>query len=379
MPQNLAIISNSAFSVVNFRKRLIKDIIAKGWKVTILAPDFNSYFRGILKKIGAVPVDIQMARTGLNPMGDIYSFVKLVRILKSIAPDITFSYGIKPVIHGLTASRMAGIPKRFGMVAGLGTLYVNSDKNPTVKSRFLKSTANLLYKISIKSANKVFFHNPDDIRLFEHKKIIEKGKSVLLNGSGVDIEYYQSDHFQTDPVTFTLVSRLIKEKGIHEFVECARFLKEKYRDRTLRFILLGDTDLNPNSVESDQLYKWVEDKIIEWPGHVEEVKHWLEETSVFVLPTYYREGTPKSILEAMAMGRPVVTTDSPGCREAVKDGINGLYVPPRDSESIAAACEKFIRNPDLIEKMGRESRKIATEKYDIRDVNEQMLSVMGIT
>lgn len=377
MPE-IAIISNSAFSVVNFRKQLIEDIRARGWETYVLAPDFNEDFRSILAEIGAVTVDIRMSRTGLNPVGDSLTLVNLVKELRNISPDITFSYGIKPVVYGVVASRWAGVPDRYAMVAGLGTLYVENGHTRNVKNKLLRKTADLMYRFSLKSARKVFFHNPDDIRLFETTNIIGPEKSVLINGSGVDTEYYRTDTVQTDPPTFTLASRLIKEKGIIEFVECARRLKEKYPDLPPRFILLGDTDLNPNSIDRNRLEQWAREEIVEWPGHVDDVKPWLEKTSVFVLPTYYREGTPKSILEAMSMGRAVITTDTPGCRETVRHAVNGFFVPPENPGALVEACERFIQNPGLIGRMGRKSREMAVQKYDIRKVNRTILAEMGL-
>jgi glycosyltransferase involved in cell wall biosynthesis len=342
-----------------------------------LAPDFINDQRKQLRNIGATPVDIYMDRTGQNVFKDLASIYNLIKKLKEIDPDITFSYGIKPVVYGLWASRLAGVEHRYAMVAGLGTLYVERDEG-TLKDKLSRKLADYLYGYSLPFADRVFFQNPDDIQLFIENNLISKEKPFLINGSGVDIEHYRSSNYQKDPIRFTLVSRLIKEKGIYEFVEVARKVKQRYPQKTIKFTLLGDVDSNPNSVQIPELKAWVEEGIIEWPGHVDNVKEWLEKTSVFVLPTYYREGTPKSILEAMAMSRPIITTDMPGCREAVEDGKNGFLISPKDVSALSGAMAKFIQKPSLIKSMGLESREIAVNRYDVKKVNERILTQMNI-
>jgi len=375
--KKIAIISNSAFSLVNFRSHFIRELTNRGYQVFALAPDYIDDFRTQIEEAGAKPVDIFMERTGLNIAKDIGAVYSIYRTIKKLKPEVTFSYGIKPVIYGLWASRLAKVKNQFAMIAGLGTVYVERE-NASLKEISTKKIANLLYKTSLQFADTVFFQNPDDIQLFVENDMVEGEKTQLINGSGVDTKYYSTSKVQQDPITFTLVSRLIKEKGIYEFVGAARALKAKYPQKDIRFILLGDVDANPNSVQKTELESWVNEDIITWPGHVSNVKEWLEKTSVFVLPTYYREGTPKSILEAMSMGRPVITTDMPGCREAVKDGENGFLISPKDVTALISAMSTFIETPILIASMGKISREVALEKYDVRMVNEDIFKGMGI-
>lgn len=373
----IAIISNSAFSLVNFRSHFIKALVDTGSEVFALAPDFTDGFRSQIEKAGATPTDIFIERTGQNIIKDIGAVYSIYKTLRRLKPDITFSYGIKPVIYGLWASRLAKVEKRYAMVAGLGTVYVKRE-NATLKDNVTKRAANLLYKSGLQFADQVFFQNPDDIRLFVENNVINQDITTLINGSGVDVEYYRSTDAQQDGVTFTLVSRLIKEKGVYEFVESARILKEKYPRKDIDFILLGDVDANPNSVAKSELESWVDQGIIKWPGHVNNVKDWLDRTSVFVLPTYYREGTPKSILEAMSMGLPVITTDMPGCREAVTNGENGFLISPKNKSELTNTMAKFIEAPYLMASMGSKGREIAEEKYDVRKVNNDLLAGMGL-
>lgn len=371
--KKIAIISNSAFSTVNFRKRLIEDLTANGWTVYVLAPDFNNKYRNILEAAGAIPVDIRMVRTGMNPAGDLRSLYSLATTLKRISPDATFSYGIKPVIYGLIASRIASVSNRYAMIAGLGLLYV--DQEPLSRRRkFLKWMANLMYTFSLRYAEKVFFQNFEDIDLFVGKNMIPGNKAVKLNGTGVDIDEFKPAMAERGTVTFILVSRLIKEKGIYDYVEAANRIKKNQPG--VAFILLGDRDENPNSVELSDLKKWVAEGVIEWPGHVDDVRPWLRKSSVFVLPTYYREGIPKSILEAMAMGLPVITTDIPGCREAVIDGVNGILIPPKDIESLTKAMTCFITEPEQVQMMGAKSRLRAKEFFDVTEVNKKIIDII---
>lgn len=371
--KNIAIISNSAFSVVNFRSRLIKDITTRGWKVHVLAPDFNDKFRNSLEAIGATPIDIRMARTGVNPLGDLGSLYSLTTTLKRISPDVTFSYGIKPVIYGLIASRLASVQNRYAMVAGLGLLYVDQEQ-VSFRREVLKQMANLMYRFSLRYACKVFFQNFEDIDLFVNKKIVSDKKVIKINGSGVDINEFDLSITESDCVTFILVSRLIREKGIYDFIEAAKRIKMTYPGT--KFILLGDRDLNPKSVKLSELNQWVKEGLIEWPGHVDDVRPWLRKAGVFVLPTYYREGIPRSILEAMAMGKPVITTDIPGCREAVLDGENGFLIKPKDVDSLTKTMEYFIKEPEEIRKMGIKSRKRAEDSFDVTGVNKKIIDII---
>lgn len=375
--KKVVIISNYAHSLVAFRSHLIDDLIGKGCQVYTLAPDYTDKYRNHLEDIGASTIDVYMDRTGYNPYRDLRSLMSLLTILKSIRPDITFSYGIKPVVYGLSASYLLGIENRYAMIAGLGTLYIDKE-NKSMKDSVARVVADSLYRFTLPLADKIFFQNPDDIELFEDKGLVKEGNSILLNGSGVDLDYYESDTITKKPITFTLVARLIKEKGIYEFINAARIIKKKFPARKIRFFLVGDVDSNPNSVERSEIESWLDEGIIEWPGFVDNVKEWLEKTSVFVLPTYYREGTPRSILEAMSMSLPVITTDMPGSKETVEDGRNGFLVQPKNVNQLVGAMEKFINAPSLISKFGLNSRKKAEADYDVKDVNKAIIKEMNM-
>lgn len=375
--KTLAIVSNYAHSLVTFRTHLIKDLSEEECRVYALAPDYTEQYREKIKQVGGTPIDYYMDRTGKNPIKDLISLYSLFKAIRKLNPDITFSYGIKPVVYGLWVSRVLGVEHRYAMVAGLGTLYVES-KNESFKDSISRGLADFLYRFSLPLADKVFFQNPDDISLFEKKGFLKEGDPVLVNGSGVDLDFYKSESISTKPITFTLVARLIKEKGIYEFVKSARILKNKFTSYDIRFILIGDVDSNPSSVNRSEIETWVDEGIVKWPGFVENVEDWLEKTSVFVLPTYYREGTPRSILEAMSMSRPIITTDMPGSRETVVDGENGFLIEPKNVEALVGAMVEFINDPSLVKRFGVKSREKAESEYDVKDVNKAIINEMPI-
>ena len=200
--------------------------------------------------------------------------------------------------------------------------------------------------------------------------------SLCVPGIGVDLQAYHKEKPVTSPVTFILVARLLVQKGIREYVLAARELSKL--SHNVRFLLLGDVDDNPDSLSRDEIQGWVDEGLIEWPGHVDDVRPWLAQSSVVVLPSTYREGLPRSLMEGMAMGRPIITTDTPGCRETVVDGQNGYLVHPREVETLANAMLEFIKQPDLIKTMGDKSRFLAEQRFDVININRKILHNMGI-
>jgi len=240
----------------------------------------------------------------------------------------------------------------------------------------LKNLVKLLYKIALKYNNVVFFQNPDDLNLLLRLRLIkDKNKTLILNGSGINLEKYYFAPLKEKSISFLLIARLIWDKGIYEYIEAARIIKKKYPN--VSFLLLGPNEKNPCAIKKEYIKKWANKGIINYLGEKDDVRPYIANSSVFVLPSY-REGIPRSILEAMAMGRPVITTNSPGCRETVEDGVNGFLVPIKDSKALADRMEKFILNPDLIKQMGNRSREIAEKRFDVYKVNRIILEHMGI-
>jgi glycosyltransferase involved in cell wall biosynthesis len=373
--QSCAIVTNQAFSIVNFRGPLIRDMVAAGVKVYALAPDYDSEMRHLVYELGANPVDLSLAPTGMNPFRDALDVLRLAALLRRLSPDVVLGYFIKPVIYGTLAAWLAGVPLRVMMIEGLGYIFTPSDSSQTKKRKWLRTLASSLYRFSLTHAHKVIFLNRDDIYEFVNAGLVDESKVVNLGGIGVNLVDWPFTQPVSKPLTFLLSARLLREKGIVEYAEAAR--QVKISNPTVRFILLGGFDTNPGRLDQAELDLWVNQGLLEWPGHVE-VKSWLAQASVFVLPSY-REGIPRSTQEAMAMGRAVITTDVPGCRETVDEGINGFLVPVRDVSALANAMLRFVENPSLIGAMGLESRRLAEMRFDVRIINPRLMKILGVS
>ena len=369
--QTLAILSSQAFSISNFRGPLIEALASQGVRIFALAPDFDKNTRAQVKALGAIPIDISMQRAGLNPLTDLLCLVRLFFLLRKLQPDVLLGYFIKPVIFGMTAAWLARIPYRVALIEGLGFVFTS---NASAKRQVLKRIVSGMYKLSLFAANKVVFLNTDDIDEFLAAKLVNSRKIVNLKGIGVNLSTWHSVPTVIEPFTFLLVARLLREKGILEYVEAARLVKAKYPK--VRFILLGALDVNPSSLTQKEVDSWVSEGLIEWPGHVA-VQPWLTQTSVFVLPSY-REGLPRSTQEAMAMARPVITTDVPGCRETVIDNVNGFLVPARDPAALAHAMFKFVEQPELVKPMGQQSRRLAEKYFDGQQKTQDLISILRL-
>jgi glycosyltransferase involved in cell wall biosynthesis len=367
--RSLAILSSQAFSIVNFRGSLISSLSAEGVRIFALAPDYDNKTRDEVKNLGAVPIDISMRRAGFNPFIDLLDMFRLCVVLRKLQPDVMLGYFIKPVIFGMTAGWLAGVPFRVALIEGLGFVFTSST---SVARRALKKLVSGMYRLALLSVDRVVFLNKDDIHDFVSNGLVDSKKVANLQGIGVNLAYWAPAVPVTTPVTFLLAARLLREKGILEYVAAARIVKTKYP--SARFLLLGALDVNPTSLTERELKQWVSEQLVEWPGHVD-VRPWLAQSSVFVLPSY-REGLPRSTQEAMAMARPIITTDVPGCRETVNNGVNGFLIPARNANALAHAMLKFIVNPDLIASMGKESRRIAELRFDGHQKTRTLIDIL---
>jgi len=371
--RTIAIIGNQGSSLLNFRGDLIGDLVARGHVVYALAPQMDADISSALRALGCEPVEFPMARTGTNPITDLKSFLVLCRILSRLKPDVVLGYTAKPAIYGTLAAWLAGIPARFAMIEGLGYIFIPQPAEG-VRKKILRTIVVGLFRFSLRRSRNVFFLNPDDIADFSALGLVRSAQAVNIGGIGVDLDVWRPAPVVLEPVTFLFIGRLLKEKGILDFVAAARRLKASHP--ATRFLLVGGIDENPGSVSHTEVKCWVAEGLLEWPGHVS-VAPWLRQTSVFVLPSY-REGVPRSTQEAMAMGRPVITTDAPGCRETVIHGVNGYLVPPRDPEALERAMQAFVNEPHLITVMGAESRRLAEVRFNVRRVNAMIMEAMGL-
>ncbi len=375
MKKSIVLLSTKVRGHIGFRGSLIQSLAGKGVKVYALASDYDVDSRSEIIRLGAEPVDISMARTGMNPLIDIRDTRRLAKVLRMIAPDVLLCSFIKPVIYGMIAGWLANVPHRVAMIEGLGYVYTDDGIGPNRKKMLLRGIVSALYRFALRRAHRVIFLNLDDLRDFLQWKIVDTNKSTVLGGIGVDLNEWPFVPPVMDPVRFLFVARLLREKGIEQFLEAARRVKKRYP--ATEFVVLGDLDSNPGGIQAIQVQKWVDARVGEWPGYVA-VPPWLKRSSVFVLPSYYREGVPRSTQEAMAMGRPIITTDTPGCRDTVDDGVNGFVVPVRDDKLLADAMMRFIEQPDLIASMGRESRRLAEERFNVHTVNQRLMEILGV-
>ena len=368
----ILIVASAPRSLLNFRGHLIDALLGKGFEVHVAAPGLTSGpYAHRLEAKGCVVHDIPLERAGLNPFSDWKAFVSLCRVMRVVSPTHVLAYTIKPVIYGLIAAFFAGVPNRFALITGLG--YTFSEGSGWLR-RFINRCSRRLYKLALMSAKKVFFQNADDERLFRSLGIVpQRTPSVVVNGSGVDLCEFSPVDLPDRPV-FLLIARLVGSKGVREYAQAA--IKIMASSKSARCLIVGWIDDVPDAIGQDELSSWKEQGIT-YLGKLEDVKPAIAQSMVYVLPSY-REGTPRTVLEAMAMARPIITTDAPGCRETVVEGVNGFLVRPRSVSDIVDAMSKFVDCPDLASRMGAESRRLAEEKYDVHKVNSIMLDCMGI-
>jgi len=349
-------------------REFMENFIRSGAEVIVLAP-FDEMVDHI-RNMGIRCIDIKVSRQGMNPIQEVSTIYNIYRVLSLVRPDVVFNYSIKPVIYGGIAGCFAKDCKIFSMITGLGHLFMDQK----FKYKIIRAIVVPLYRLAMRCNNGVFFQNPDDKTMFSEKNILPVEKGYSINGTGIDLDSFKPEQIGFGKTTFLLMSRLLWSKGIKEYVEASRILKKKYPD--VVFQMLGPIDDNPASISAKHLEQWQREGVIDYLGSTDDVRPYLQRASVFVLPTMYREGRPRSILEAMAMGKPVITSNMVGCKDTVENGKNGFVVPIKNIEKLADAMEKFIDNDELISKMGKRSREIAEAKYSVQEVNQSIHTVM---
>ncbi len=363
----IILVANTSWYLYNFRLPLIKELLSRGYNVFALSPT-DSYVAN-LQKYGIEHININMTRGGINPFEDIFLLLKFIDIYRKYKPDAIQHFTIKPVIYGTIAACVSHIKYIYNMIPGLG--YVFTDNS--LKKFLVRGIVRFLYRKSLYLSKHLYFQNQSDRDYFINHKLVNKEKTSVVPGTGVNtIRFSPGNRKKKNEITFILVARMLWDKGIKEFVEAARILKEKYQNIT--FWLLGPVDRqNPRGILPEQLENWNKEGAIKYLGMTDNVKLYLEKADVIVLPSYYREGIPLSLLEGAAMGMPIVTTDSVGCREVIEEGKNGFLVPIKDPERLSSTMEQFLLNPDLVYLMGKESRKMAVTKFDSRKIVQEIL------
>lgn len=370
-------------SLINFRGPLLRAMVQAGHDVIAAAPTKTPGVPPRLAAMGVRFVPVALSRAGLNPVTDALTLVRLNMLFNREHPDVVLSYTIKPVIYGSLAASWTRVPRIYALITGLGAAFHTAG----IKGRLLRCFAVGMYRVALARCNKVFVQNREIAELFIRESIVAAGKIVVVPGSGVDTRHFTPGSLPSGPPVFLLLARMLRDKGVEEYVAAARLVKKEMPQA--RFLLVGDTDPNPAAIPESQLKQWNEEGVIEYRSAISDVRPLLSACSAYVLPSYH-EGMPRSVLEAMATGRPVITTDTIGCRDTVFDagtpdaagvkwGRNGALVPVREVRSLAAAMIRLGEDPTLAEKMGQQGRLLVERFFDVNQVNALMLSEMEIT
>ncbi len=370
MQPRIAILLNTSWYIYNFRKNLIIALQKAGYNTIAIAPFDNYSIK--LEELGCEYHHLEIDSKSKNPLYDIALLYRMRQVLKKAQPDILLNFTIKPNVYGSLAAQSLGI-KCINNVAGMGTLFTDGFFSRTI----LKT----LFRVSQLKVHTVFFQNPDDLRELTQTHIINKNKSHLLPGSGVNLkEFPYTPLSNKKELVFLLIARMIHPKGIIELVNAGKILQQKgYHNFKIQ--LLGELGVNnPSAISHSEMDQLRKNDFVEYLGKTDNVKAVIQDCSVVVLPSYYREGTPKSLLEALAIGRPIITTNMPGCKETVIDNKNGYICIPKSAEELALRMEEFI-SLDFNQKleMGRQSRKIAEQKYDEQIVINAYLNSISST
>ena len=380
MNQRIILCSNTLWSVVQFRSGVIRALTDQGFDVVCVgeANDFSGLTEKRVEDAGGRFIHLSMDRKGTNPLSDLVYLFRYLKILRDEKPALVINYTIKPVIYGSVATRLLRIPS-FAVITGLGYIFT--------RENLLTHLTRKLYRFSLRFPHRVWFLNDDDREAFVKSRIIAPERAALLPGEGIDTHFYQpipdqfpgADHaaFNKDGFVFLLVGRLLREKGIREYAEAARLVKTE-RGHQVRFRLVGFVDpANPGAISPEELHHWIEEGIIDYGGSTEDIRSEIAGSHCVVLPSY-REGVPRTLLEGAAMGKPIIATDVPGCREVVDNGVNGFLCQPRNSMDL---CEKMLRmiklTPEEREKMGQAGREKVLREFDEKIITTIYLAEIG--
>jgi glycosyltransferase involved in cell wall biosynthesis len=373
-PARVALLGCLSTSLTAFRGRLIGELVARGHEVIGCAADHDPAVVAALRAMGVRFVEVPLDRTGLDPWRDLKSILALRRTFAALRPDVLLAYTMKPMVYGAIAARLAGVPRVYTMVEGLGYAFADGDER---RRRLLRLIQSQLYRVAFTLSSGTFVLNPDDRDFLRRQRLASAGHPlVLLDGIGVELAHYAPTPVPAGPSHFLFIGRLIKDKGVAAFAAAARAVKVLHPDA--RFTVLGGFDTAPGAIDPATVEEWRAEGLIEYAGTTDDVRPFIAAATVFVLPSTYREGVPRSTLEAMAMGRAIVTTDAPGCRETVRHGENGFLVAKHDLHGLVAALCRFAAEPELARTMGAASRRLAETRFDDRVVNRAMIEAMRL-
>jgi glycosyltransferase involved in cell wall biosynthesis len=369
--RKVLLLGSYAPSLINFRGPLIAAMTERGHEVFAAAPDIDSDVAAKLCALGANPVPVVLGRTSLDPIATWRSGRALRALVRQIAPDVMIAYTIKPVVLGAAAARAAGVPFFAAMITGMGYPFLGGLHPKRVAIRL---AAMLMYRRALAASQLVIFQNEDDRADFRRLRLLPAAKpSVIVNGSGVDLGLFEPKPVPEE-ISFLMIARFLRDKGIREFGAAAARLKAEFP--RVRIGLAGWLDESPDSISRAELDSILASGV-EDLGKLTDVRPAIAGAGVYVLPSY-REGTPRTVLEAMAIGRAVITTDAPGCRNTVVEGENGFLVPVQDADALYRAMRRFVDEPELARTMGEASLRLVREKFDVNKVNAAILERTGL-
>jgi glycosyltransferase involved in cell wall biosynthesis len=372
-PRHVVVIGGWAPSLIAFRGPLLAALRAAGHRVTAVAADGDAATTAALAAMGVAFEEVPLARAGLDPRADLRSLWALTAALRRLRPDVVLGYTIKPVIYGGLAGRLARVPRRYALITGLGYVFLGQDR---LARRLLARGVAGLYRAGLGGLDGIFFQNPDDqADLVAAGAVPADVPATIVRGSGVDTDAFAVAPLPGGPIRFLFVGRLLREKGFADFVDMARRVRAEHPEAT--FSALGWLDPNPASYGQAELDAMLSGGDVRYLGETRDVRPFLADAHVLVLPSY-REGTPRSVLEAMSVGRAIITTDVPGCRETIVDGEHGLLVPVRDGAALARAGLMLAGDRAMLARMATAARARAVELYDARAVAAHMLRVMEL-
>lgn len=368
-PRALLVVNSADFFLSH---RLPVAVAARdaGFEVHVATPAAQSVSR--IRAEGFEHHTFPLGRRSLAVWTELRSIAALVALYRRIRPSVVHHVALKAVLYGTIAARLTGVPRIVNAVTGLGYLFSQEG----ARGVFTRTAALAVFRPALRNRRvRVIFQNPDDQAEFVSAGVIRPEQAILIRGSGVDMKQYAPNPEPSGPPLVVFASRMLWDKGVAEFVQAARLLKEK--GSPARFALVGDTDENPAAVPAAQLREWQQGGIVEWWGRRSDMPQVFAESSIVALPSVYREGIPKVLIEAAACGRPIVTTNTPGCREIVQDGVNGYLVAPRSGAAVAAAVERLVASAPLRREMGAASRKLAERDFAIERVVQSTLELYG--
>ena len=369
MQKKLFIVVNQDWFFVSHRLPIGVAAKDAGYDVTIVSEDTG--VSGKIREAGLKTINLPINKAGTNIKDEIKTFFFLYKLFKREKPDIVHLVGLKTMLWGSLACRLAGVKAMVSAVCGLGVLF-DEEHAHSFMTRSILKVLRLTHK---KKRLAVIFQNNDDKAIFLNAKIMKEEQCAFTNGSGINLQNYD---YTPEPanglIKIIFTARMVENKGTLILIDAAKKLEAEYKGK-VQFLLCGGLDTNPNGITKEMLESRCDGDYIQWLGHRKDVLELLKQSHIMSFPSWYREGLPKSVIEAEAIGRPVVTTDSVGCRDTIIDGKNGFMIPIKDSDALAAALKKLIDNPTLRQEMGRNAREFAVSKFDIKDVVKVHLDV----